>query len=489
MQVILFGAGSKLQRLLSEGDFDKYEVLAIADNNKGKWGGTVKVKEKDVKIIHPREIMKYNFKLIILTVGDKELRLSIANQLIELGVDGEKIKYIYSHALVQQSWLNKEIYKGNENEVNFYMDITNIADTDTQTGIPRTVNSLYKNIELLGEEIIPIQWVGKYITGNVYKTRISLRNYDGEESIISFNKGDYVFFPDTSWIQGSKVFSDLKKGAVNIAVVVYDLMPILEKGIWNDSNTSIFKEWVDGALLMADSVVCISRTVADDVVSYFKQSNIKRTIPLNLFCFHLGFDIPFVETHIRQTIMDFVRRGRTFLTVGVLGPQKNHLLALQALRKYYQENPTGDIQLLIIGRDAFDNVPFKELYYSTERLGGKVLWVDDADDGELKWAYENCCALLFPTRNEGFGLPMVEAAHFGLPILCSDIPIFREIADTNADYFKVNDVDALKNALVDWNKSKKHADSSAIKIYSWQDSAREIISIFDGKKKPYAVLS
>lgn len=67
-------------------------------------------------------------------------------------------------------------------------------------------------------------------------------------------------------------------------------------------------------------------------------------------------------------------------------------------------------------------------------------------------------------------MPLVEVAHYGLPIICSDIPIFREVTQGNADYFKAMDVDDLAKCITKWLKTEDLSDSFKIRIYSWQES-------------------
>ncbi|WNM27803.1 glycosyltransferase family 1 protein [Demequina capsici] len=66
--------------------------------------------------------------------------------------------------------------------------------------------------------------------------------------------------------------------------------------------------------------------------------------------------------------------------------------------------------------------------------------------GELRWLYENAAALAFPTLDEGYGLPMIEAAAFGLPVIASDIPALREVG-VSARSFDPLSVDEIVEAL------------------------------------------
>ena len=58
-------------------------------------------------------------------------------------------------------------------------------------------------------------------------------------------------------------------------------------------------------------------------------------------------------------------------------------------------------------------------------------------EGELRWLYENCLLFMATSSTEGFCLPLVEAMFAGCRIVCSDIPIFREIGSSECAYFEL----------------------------------------------------
>ena len=172
--------------------------------------------------------------------------------------------------------------------------------------------------------------------------------------------------------------------------------------------------------------------------------------------------------------------------VGTLEPRKGHMIALQAFSKILKEG-RQDCRLLIIGHNGWKNDEILN-QIALPAYKDKVLWIQDAADEELRWAYAHSNALIAASRDEGFGLPLVEAAHFGLPIICSDIPIFREVTQGNADYFKAMDADDLARCISKWMETENHPDSGKIHIYTWQEAAQEILDIMDGNEDPYKVL-
>ena len=67
-------------------------------------------------------------------------------------------------------------------------------------------------------------------------------------------------------------------------------------------------------------------------------------------------------------------------------------------------------------------------------LGDRVALLSGIGDQELLWCYRNCSLLLAPSSIEGFGLPVAEALTAGCPVVCSDIPPFREVGGNRCRY-------------------------------------------------------
>ena len=82
-----------------------------------------------------------------------------------------------------------------------------------------------------------------------------------------------------------------------------------------------------------------------------------------------------------------------------------------------------------------------------------TLYENVAED--VKNGLISCCdVLLFPSLQEGFGIPLIEAGLLKTPILCSDIGVFHEVCGDNADYFDPTDVEACYAALTEMHRSK-----------------------------------
>ena len=75
-----------------------------------------------------------------------------------------------------------------------------------------------------------------------------------------------------------------------------------------------------------------------------------------------------------------------------------------------------------------------------------MVFTGQVGPGELRALYRGAEVFALPSRHEGFGLPVLEAMAQETPVLCSDLPVLREIAGDAATYVPVGDVDVWADA-------------------------------------------
>ena len=95
-----------------------------------------------------------------------------------------------------------------------------------------------------------------------------------------------------------------------------------------------------------------------------------------------------------------------------------------------------------------------------------------------KWQYLRRSKLLVtPTSFEGFGMPPLEALASGCKVICSDIPIFREVYGDEVTYFEVNNVGQLKQKIKELLEDTNHQSSELPYRYTWDQAANTIETI------------
>ncbi len=117
--------------------------------------------------------------------------------------------------------------------------------------------------------------------------------------------------------------------------------------------------------------------------------------------------------------------ARFALVVGDLAPRKNVRLLIDIWERVAQAAP--GLQLVVLGNPGPHH---DETEHRLRELQGRGLanWLRGASDGMLRWCYEHAAVVLFPTLEEGFGFPVLEALSFHAPVLASTDPALVEVA-------------------------------------------------------------
>lgn len=112
-----------------------------------------------------------------------------------------------------------------------------------------------------------------------------------------------------------------------------------------------------------------------------------------------------------------------------------------------------------------------------------IIFLGYTDDSSLEWLYQNALAFVFPTRYEGFGLPVIEAMAQGCPVICYDNPATREVADNAVIYARnAEDIEASISELMfsrspeKQNRLIKKAINHS-KIYDWRKTSKDILEV------------
>lgn len=151
--------------------------------------------------------------------------------------------------------------------------------------------------------------------------------------------------------------------------------------------------------------------------------------------------------------------GRFLLVVGRLNVRKNVTRLIDAVLT--GGLVSADSPLVVVGQP--DGVGMTRTAAGDQR----IRFVGGVDDGALAWLYENCRLFVFPSLDEGFGLPVVEAALAGAPMVLSDIPAFRELAPT-AVFFDPTD-EASIAAAVRSELASARRSSPPVEVPTWAE--------------------
>ncbi len=205
-----------------------------------------------------------------------------------------------------------------------------------------------------------------------------------------------------------------------INVLIHDIIPISYPEFSRLEVTGRFQTALRLVSELADRVIYISaetRAQAEAVFADFGRA------PPGLVC-HLGVDRPSRSAQIYEKPAE----KPNFVIIGTIEPRKNHALLLSLWQEFKQSLPFGQVpHLHVIGRRGWGNESVFNILDSGDKVMEHVTEHNGLSDSEMQVRLGQSWGLLSPSFTEGFGLPPVEAAHAGVPVICSDIPVYHEI--------------------------------------------------------------
>jgi glycosyltransferase involved in cell wall biosynthesis len=376
------------------------------------------------------------------------------------------------------------------------VDVTILARSDARTGIQRVTRAILMALIASppkGYRIEPVRVSeGKYF----YARRFACRCLSMPEDTLSDDQvetriGDiflgldlcFEFVPDTiRWFELQRC------RGVAINFVVYDILTQLRPELFYPHIPPLVRKWFETLADVADGLLCISQTVADEVAGWLSKLESQRKRPLSINFFHLGADLhaslPTTGlTSDASAILNSVKSRPSFLMVGSMEPRKGYRQAVAAMNKLWQSGLNAN--LVIAGKPGWLMEDFEKELRIHPETGKRLLWLEEVSDEMLEQIYRCAAALLVTSEGEGFGLPLIEAAQFGLPIIARDLPVFCEVAGEYAYYFKGNDAGDLADALRRWlDLGDDIPKSENIRRLTWQQSSRQLLDALLGKR-PY----
>jgi glycosyltransferase involved in cell wall biosynthesis len=163
------------------------------------------------------------------------------------------------------------------------------------------------------------------------------------------------------------------------------------------------------------------------------------------------------------------------IAVGNARPRKNLSQLIKAFEILSPQAP--ELKLVIVGKNDWR---MQEIMATVHGLEEKIIFSGFVSETEKQNLIKNAEALIFPSLYEGFGLPIVEANALKTPLICSDIPSFREVAGESALFFNPLDVSSLVAKIQELitnpelKKSLIASGQTNSQRFNWSESARKL---------------
>lgn len=391
------------------------------------------------------------------------------------------------------------------------VDVTAIAQFDLKTGIERVVRTQLLELLKLEQPGLRIEPVYLSTLGGHWHYRYA-RNYVTSlmgiacppqlDPVIEMRPGDIFYSADYSpaaVAEASRagVYAAMRARGLTLNFVVYDLLPVLMPQFFPSNSGPAHVNWLRTIAQHADRLTCISSAVADDMHRWLDAHGEPRSTPLKLGALHLGADISQDDVSnmtpaAGHALLPVLMARPSFLMVGTIEPRKGHLQTLAAFELLWSQGV--DINLVIVGGEGWKGLPEAErrtIPELVERVnrhperGQRLFWLQNTSDDELHQLYAGSSCLIAASEGEGFGLPLIEAARTGLPIIARALPVFKEVAGEHAFYFDGFAPGDLAAAISVWlgqYAEGKAPPSRAMPWLTWRENVMALLSILTGQR-------
>ncbi|WP_069267675.1 glycosyltransferase family 4 protein [Paraburkholderia nodosa] len=364
------------------------------------------------------------------------------------------------------------------------VDISELVQRDARSGIQRVVRSILREWQKKSPEGYRVEPV--YATADQpyrYARKYMARFLGGDDSRVNdepmeYGVGDIFLGLDLAPAVAphyADFYQRLREQGVRVKFVVYDLLPLRDNH-FEQHVVDHYVRWLD-VVAQSDGAICISKAVADELDTWMAERKVTRQRPFSLNWFHLGADIEnSVPTkgmpNDAASVLTNLDARPSFLMVGTLEPRKGHAQVLDAFEQLWA---TGlDANLVIVGKQGWMMDALANRIRSHTERDSRLFWLESISDEYLEKVYGASDCLIAASSGEGFGLPLIEAARHGVPIMARDIPVFREVAGEHAWYFKADAASQLAAAVREWIAGKEAGTipmPTDMPFLSWEQSA------------------
>lgn len=273
-----------------------------------------------------------------------------------------------------------------------------------------------------------------------------------------------IFHPTMDWVFYYR--NIIRKPYV---LTIHDLIPEIyfakepEKHRRLEKWLSIRKECLKGA----SRVMCVSEHTKKDLLHYYEFLD-----PKKIDVVYHGIH-PFNGQYVEN------RLGRYLLYVGQRGAYKNFRFSVEALMPLLREQQ--DLRIVCTGS------PFsadEKGFLSQLGLYNRIICVGFVDEIMLSSLYHNSLAFIYPSKYEGFGIPILESFINGCPACIADATCFPEVGGNAVSYFNPDDRESILQSVTKIVNDKDYAEELRLKgyaranQYTWKAAADKVLDCY-----------
>lgn len=259
-------------------------------------------------------------------------------------------------------------------------------------------------------------------------------------------------------------------------------VPVFTFGKYHASSLDYLYWSTKFALKQASKIIAVSNFTKQEIENFYPKIKSEK-----IKVVHNGYNSELYRltedgNKANEVLLKYGLEKPFFLYVGRLEKKKNTPALIEAFAILRENYPELKEKLVLIGNASFgyDEVKFMIEEYDLERYILMPGWVDEAD---MPYVFSAASVFIFPTKYEGFGIPLLQAMACGVPIAVSDIPVLHEVAAEAALYFDPNNSAAIAFAMKSLSSEPALRDSLRtqglvrVKKFDFEKCARETLEV------------
>lgn len=287
---------------------------------------------------------------------------------------------------------------------------------------------------------------------------------------------DFFYFPSNQY----PLF--FKGGIYTVHDVIYERFP-QQLGRLSKLKRLYLHLNVRWGLHHADRVVAVSNYTKSELIKYHHLSV---AYSAKIEVVYEGWEhLLCVENRLFNNIDAF---DKYFFYVGSSRKHKNLSNLLKAFSLILDRMP-NEWGLIIAGESNRLSEKDKKEILNINSGRRRVILTEWISDVELSCYFQKASAFIFPSLSEGFGIPLLEAFYYHVPILCSDNTVFPEIAGDAALYFNPLDPNSIAAVMLDYTENEmiyksrmQYKGDERLLLYSWRHAAEAVLQIIINSK-------
>lgn len=270
---------------------------------------------------------------------------------------------------------------------------------------------------------------------------------------------------------------NIKKAGIHSVVTIHDLIFLRYPQYYKFIDRKIYGYKFRKACENADRIIAISQQTKDDIIEYFNIASSKIDIV------YQGCDPVFGILKDEATLNNIKKKyqipNNFLLCVGTIETRKNQLLIVKALAHLSE-----DVNLVIVGRPTPYKKEIQDFLSLHPAIAKRVIFLEKVPFEDLPLIYQCASIFVYPSRIEGFGIPIVEALTSRVPVIAATGSCLEEAGGPNSLYIHPDDAIALAAAISRINsdnalREKMIAEGTAyIKNFSDAIIAENLMNVY-----------